>query len=158
MKKLFAVSFSVICLSVVSFAQTDSTGKDLLGKYLFPDGSVVADVTVSFVDSTLSMTSSAGTSELVKQGVDVYTIIAFQGTAQFKRDSVSKKVTGVIIDAMGYHLEGIRDTATTAATSTTTTFAPIWLRKMNEQTENAIVMMQPNDAILEAKRKQFFLL
>ncbi len=72
MKKLFAVSFSVICLSVVSFAQTDSTGKDLLGKYLFPDGSVVADVTVSFVDSTLSMTSSAGTSELVKQGVCVY--------------------------------------------------------------------------------------
>jgi hypothetical protein len=128
MKKMLALCMVLFC-GVMAFAQTDSTGKDLTGKYKFPEGSVVNEVNVNYDNGALSMSSSAGTSELVKQSADVYTIVSFQGTAQFKRDSLSKKVTGVVIDAMGYHLEGTKDAE--AATS----FAPAMLHKEFLETE-----------------------
>lgn len=83
----------------------DTLIQQYLGKYSFPEGSVVTEVTVTLDSGILTMTSTAGVSPLEKQSDDLYNIIQFQGTAKFNRDS-TRKVIGVSIDAMGYQLEG----------------------------------------------------
>ncbi|RTL50494.1 MAG: hypothetical protein EKK39_09390 [Sphingobacteriales bacterium] len=95
-------------------ATKDTTVTELIGKYTFPDGSVVEQVEVTFDSTGLNMVSDAGTSVLQKLGVDSFALVSFQGTAVFKRDE-NKKVKTVIIDAVGYHLEGKKED-TAAAT------------------------------------------
>ncbi len=107
MKKLMMLC---LLLSAVAFVQAqtkDSTLNDFVGKYKFPDGSVVTEVIVSMEGEALVMGSSVGNSPLVKTGEDQFSITAFDGTAQFKRDS-NKKIIGVNINAGGYVLEGTK--------------------------------------------------
>lgn len=90
-------------------AQSDSTLKEFVGKYHFPDGSVVTEATVVLDNGILCVLTSAGNSILEKTSTaDVFAITSFQGMAAFKRND-AKKIVGVIIDAMGYHLEGTKD-------------------------------------------------
>ncbi len=103
MKKLF-LFFSYIILATAINAQ-DSTFQHYTGKYIFPEGSPVPDVEVILSGDALSMTSVAGTSSLVKMGVDTFQIVEFSGTAVFKRGD-DQKVNAVHIEAMGYILDG----------------------------------------------------
>ena len=111
MKKITLFLCASICF--FSFAQAqqnppqDSTLKEYVGKYQFPQGSVVPEVTVAFENGELTMASTAGVSPLVKKEVDLYEITNFQGTARFNRNS-NKKITGVTIDARGFILEGTK--------------------------------------------------
>jgi hypothetical protein len=113
MKKLFFFLF--VTITSFSFAQAqapaDTTLKQYIGTYNFPDGSVVASVMVALEQSGLTMSSSAGTSELRKLGVDTFMVVSFEGTAVFKRNA-DKKIIGVTIDARGYLLEGTRSEPT----------------------------------------------
>lgn len=107
MKKLMLLC---LLLNVVFFVQAqtkDSTLNDFVGTYKFPEGSVVAEVVVSMEADGLLMGSSVGNSTLVKTGEDLFSITAYDGTAQFKRDA-NKKVIGVNINAGGYVLEGTK--------------------------------------------------
>ena len=120
MKKWLLFCCLSVCLVSVSQAQQnpapapkDTTLQQYVGKYKFPDGSVVAEVTVALEDGALTMSSSAGTSALEKKGDDLYVIVQFQGTAKFNRNA-DKKIIGVSIDAMGYQLEGKKDETTLA--------------------------------------------
>ncbi|MBI2284743.1 MAG: hypothetical protein HYU71_13600 [Bacteroidetes bacterium] len=115
--------FFVLSVGLVTMAQAQQNpapAKDTaallqyVGKYVFPEGSVVPDVTVSIEDGALVMASSQGNSSLEKQGEDLYTIVQFQGTAKFNRDA-NKKIIGVSINAMGYQLEGIKGETKTIA-------------------------------------------
>ncbi len=112
MKQILFLAFCMFVAFAAS-AQQDSSATAILGKYKFPEGSIVPEATVTNENGTIIMTTSAGSSELVKQNDDVYTIVAFQGTAAFKRND-AKKVIGVVIDAMGYHLEGTKEQAAAA--------------------------------------------
>ena len=108
MKKIILSLFTIL-LAVAANAQQDSTYKEYAGKYNFPDGSVITNVIVSFDNGALSMSSSQGNSSLDKTSTaDVFVITSFQGTASFRRND-AKKVIGVVIEAMGYHLEGAKD-------------------------------------------------
>lgn len=80
---------------------------DYVGVYVFAEGSVVPEVEVILSDSTLTITSSAGTSMLVRQDKDLYTIVEFNGTALFKRDAAGK-VVAIHIEAGGYILDGTK--------------------------------------------------
>lgn len=107
MKKLMLLC---LLLNVVFFVQAqtqDSTLNDFVGTYKFPEGSVVTEVVVSMEADGLLMGSSVGNSTLVKTGEDLFSITAYDGTAQFKRDA-NKKVIGVNINAGGYILEGTK--------------------------------------------------
>jgi hypothetical protein len=109
MKKLLFLFFAIIC-SLTAFSQqtpADSTFQQYTGKYKFPEGSVVAEVTVMLEGANLTMTSPIGTSPLEKKEEDIFVITQFQGTAKFNRDA-SKKIIGVTINAGGYLLEGTR--------------------------------------------------
>lgn len=108
MKKLLFSLLLIIGFSFVSSAQQDTTLAQYAGKYKFPDGSVVTEVVVTFENGALMMGSSAGNSALEKESEDLYVIVAFQGKALFKRDA-NKKIIGVSINAMGYQLEGTKE-------------------------------------------------
>ncbi|HJV18585.1 MAG TPA: hypothetical protein VJ552_01790 [Sediminibacterium sp.] len=115
MKKMLLFALLLTGLSFAATAQTPSTDtavlKQYLGKYKFPEGSPVTDVTVAIENGVLTMASAVGNSVLEKQGEDIYAIVQFQGTATFKRNE-EKKVIGVNIFAMGYTLEGTREETT----------------------------------------------
>ena len=108
MKKVILFLVFVIGFAAVSFAQQDTALAQYVGKYKFPDGSVIANVTVILDNGALVAGTSYGNSALVKESDDVYVIVAFQGKALFKRDG-NKKIIGVAITAMGYQLEGTKD-------------------------------------------------
>ena len=88
-------------------AQTDPKPplSDFVGRYVFPEGSVVPDVTVASSGDALTMTSAAGSSVLTDAGRDTFTIVEFRGLAIFKRGE-DKKVNGVHAEAQGYVLDG----------------------------------------------------
>ncbi len=98
-------------LEGIKDVEQDVSLQQFTGKYKFPDGSVVTEITVTIEGGVLTSNSSAGTSVLEKAGTDTFTIVSFQGTAVFKRDA-NNKITGVVVDAMGYHLEGTKDNST----------------------------------------------
>lgn len=102
---LFCGTFSY--LQAQEPATPDSTLQQYVGKYIFPEGSVVPDVVVTLENGALRMSSTAGESPLEKQGDDLYTITQFQGTAKFNRNN-DKKIVGISIDAQGYKLEGTK--------------------------------------------------
>lgn len=114
MKKWFFLVFLFFGLTTFAHAaekHADSTVAEYTGKYIFPEGSVVAEVNVTLAsDGTLTMSSTAGNSELTKRDKDLFDIPRFQGTAKFSRDS-NGKIVGVSIDAMGYKLEGTKTAA-----------------------------------------------
>jgi hypothetical protein len=110
MKKMI-IAMAAVLFSVVAFSQevptSDSTLKQYTGTYKFPEGSVVAEISVMIDGGGLVMTAPVGSSPLEKREEDLFFIVQFQGTAKFNRDA-SRKVTGVTINAMGYVLEGSR--------------------------------------------------
>jgi DnaJ-class molecular chaperone len=112
MKKIMLSLLLLFGFSIVTFAQQDTTLAQFAGKYVFPSGSVVSEVTVVIENGALVMNSSAGSSALDKEAEDLYVIVAFQGKALFKRDN-NKKIIGVSINAMGYQLEGTKENSVT---------------------------------------------
>lgn len=102
--------FSLIICAVTTslFAQSDSTLKEYTGRYIFPEGGVVPDVTVSLDGDQLTMSSVAGTSALTKLGIDSFTIVEFSGLAVFKRGEL-KTINGVYIEAAGYIMDGAKE-------------------------------------------------
>ena len=92
MKKFFLLLMVLTSFFSVN-AQTD-TLQQYTGKYKFPDGSPVTEITVS-LDSTVLMANSAMvSSELRKTEGDVFEIVAYGGTATFKRNA-ENKISGV---------------------------------------------------------------
>ena len=107
--KRIALLLPIALFCMVAASAQDSTAKkELVGKYKFPDGSVVAEVDVLLDNGVLMMNSTAGTSSLDFLKTDSFSIVAFNGTAVFKRND-QKKVIGVHIEAGGYVLDGIKD-------------------------------------------------
>ena len=103
-------NFFLSLLLMISFlkvdAQTDSL-QQYTGKYKFPDGSVVTEITVILDSTVLTANSAMGSSELKKMEGDVFEIIAYGGTATFKRNA-ENKVSGVQILVGDINLEGTK--------------------------------------------------
>jgi hypothetical protein len=108
MKKII-LFFLLISATVSSIAQSDPAPmpplEDFIGKYVFPEGSVVPEVDVTIVSDVLNMSSVAGASTCTRLGADSFQIDQFSGWAVFKRGE-DKKVNGVHIEAGGYILDG----------------------------------------------------
>lgn len=87
-------------------AQADSL-QQYVGKYKFPEGSVVTEVDVTVDANGILMISSAmGSSELKKTGEkDVFELVAYNGLTTFKR-STEGKVNAIKIEVNDLILEG----------------------------------------------------
>lgn len=106
MKKIFlSVIASLFIVTINAQSSPKPPLEDFVGKYVFPDGSVVPEVDVILSNNTLTMTSAAGTSVLTEIGIDSFQIVEFSGIAVFKRGD-DKKVNAVHIEAAGYILDG----------------------------------------------------
>jgi hypothetical protein len=113
MREIILLAAIIISGNLVNAQQTpdpspDTTLQEYAGKYKFPDGSVVTEVTVMYENGVLSANSSAGNSELRKIAVDTFEVVAFNGTANFRRGT-DKKITGVQILVNETNLEGTRE-------------------------------------------------
>jgi hypothetical protein len=105
MKKLILSLIMLTGLLSVN-AQTDSL-KQYTGKYKFPDGSPVTEITVTLDSTGLTANSAMGSSELKKTEGDVFEIVAYGGVATFKRNA-ENKISGVVILVGDINMEGTK--------------------------------------------------
>ena len=107
MKKSFVLFIAFIAIGFASKAQ-DSLAQ-YTGKFNFPEGSIVSYVTVTAEAGKLSFSSDKGAGTLERITPDSFAIPEYQGTGKYTRNA-ENKVNGVVIDVMGYHLEGVKET------------------------------------------------
>jgi hypothetical protein len=108
--KRILVSVIMTAITCTALNAQDSSALQYVGKYKFPEGSIVAGVEVAMNNGALVMSSSAGVSDLGLLGVDSFNIVNFNGYAVFKRNE-AKKIVGVHIEASGYILDGPKESA-----------------------------------------------
>ena len=109
MKQVF-LAFIIVMTSLVSQAQTDSLA-DYTGKYKFPDGSPVTEIGVVIENGILTATSVMGNTELRKtDNKDVFEIVAYGGTATFKRGE-DGKVKMMRVQVQDVDMEGTKQEA-----------------------------------------------
>lgn len=105
MKKILFSLFATVAFLSVN-AQTDSL-QQYTGKYKFPDGSPVAEITMTVDNGVLMAASAMGSTEFKPTSTaDVFEIVAYGGTATFKR--TEGKVTGVSIQVGDVNIEGTK--------------------------------------------------
>ena len=104
--KYFFLSLMGIISFLVVHAQNDSL-KQYTGTYKFPDGSPVTEITVTLDSSGLFANSAMGSSELKRTEGDVFEIVAYGGTATFKRNA-ENKISGVHILVGDINMEGTK--------------------------------------------------
>jgi hypothetical protein len=107
MKKLLSLAFALCTFFFVN-AQNLSPADSLqeyTGKFKFPDGSPVTEVNVTIENGSLMASSAMGGSELKRRDGDVFDIVAYGGTATFKRNG-DKKVNKLQIQVNDLDMEG----------------------------------------------------
>jgi hypothetical protein len=106
MKKV-TLLFSLLVLAFCGLKAQDSL-QLYVGKYKFPEGSVVTEISVVLEDGKLSLNSAMGNAALEKTGEDEFSITQYGGVATFTRNQL-KKITGIHIEAMGAILDGTKE-------------------------------------------------
>ena len=103
------ILFLLVGISFLSAtAQQDTTLNKYVGKYKFPEGSPVTEITIAVDNGTLQASSAMGNTEFKKTDTpDVFEVVVYSGTATFKKNT-DGKVTGVSIAAGGVNMEGVR--------------------------------------------------
>lgn len=103
MKKIF-LSLVVLFGYLAVNAQTDSL-QQYTGKFKFPDGSPVTEITVSVDNGLLMAASAMGSTEFKPTSTpDVFEIVIYGGTATFKKKE--GKVTSLQILVGDVNMEG----------------------------------------------------
>ena len=110
MKKFFLMAVIIVGVMATAQAQTNPL-KDYLGKYVFPEGSPVTEVTLTAEDTVLTINSVMGSTPLEKKGVDTFYLAAYDAPIIFKRGANNAVETLTII------VQGMELTAKKAAAS-----------------------------------------
>ncbi len=113
-KTLF--SFLVIFFTMAVSAQTD-TLQEYTGKYKFPEGNPVSEISVVVEGGILTATSAMGNSELKKTDTkDVFEVVAYAGTATFNRGD-DGKIKTMRVQVQDVDMEGTKEAGSTFAGS-----------------------------------------
>lgn len=110
MKKFFLLLLTITGFVTLNAQQTPPTDplQEYTGKYKFPEGSAVTEITVTLENGLLYASSAQGNSELKKIEKDIFEIVAYSGKATFKRDEKGK-LNGVRIEVEDLILEGTKE-------------------------------------------------
>ena len=126
MKKILLMAVTLVGVIATANAQT-SPLKDYLGKYVFPEGSPVTEVTLTIEDTVLTINSAMGATALEKKGVDTFYLAAYDAPIIFKRGANNEVETLTII------VQGMELTATKVAASFAIKeedfYAKVWANK-----------------------------
>jgi len=126
MKKIFLMACILMGVFASVNAQTSNL-KDYLGKYVFPEGSPVTEVTITAEDTVLTINSAMGSTPLEKKGVDTFYLAAYDAPIIFKRGADNAVETLTII------VQGMELTAKRAAASYAIKqedfYAKVWANK-----------------------------
>jgi len=107
MKKIMLSVLVILAFSAAQ-AQSDTLLQQYTGKYVFPDGSPVKEIGVIVEEGILTATSAMGNSELRKtETKDVFEVVAYAGTATFKRNA-DGKINGLQIQVQDVNMEGTK--------------------------------------------------
>ncbi len=102
---------------------------DYLGKYVFAEGSPVAEVSLTVQDSSLVVNSAIVTAALEKRGLDSFYLAPYDALVIFKRKD-GKTVESVSIFVQGMELVGKRE-ASPVALKEDEFYAPLWAKQNN---------------------------
>jgi uncharacterized protein DUF3471 len=106
MKKIFLLAITAFAFSCVNAQGSPADSLlEYTGKYKFPEGSPFTEVTITIDNGVLTASSSAGSSELKRRTGDIFDIVAYNGTATFKRNE-EKKVSRVQVQVDDLDIEG----------------------------------------------------
>ena len=126
MKKILLMAVILVGVFATANAQTSNL-KDYLGKYIFPEGSPVTEVTLTIEDTVLTINSAMGATALEKKGVDTFYLAAYDAPIIFKRGANNSVETLTII------VQGMELTATKVAASFAIKeedfYAKVWANK-----------------------------
>jgi hypothetical protein len=126
MKKILLMAVILVGVFATANAQTSNL-KDYLGKYVFPEGSPVTEVTLTIEDTVLTINSAMGATALEKKGVDTFYLAAYDAPIIFKRGANNSVETLTII------VQGMELTATKVAASFAIKeedfYAKVWANK-----------------------------
>jgi hypothetical protein len=126
MKKIFSMALISMGIMATANAQT-SPLKDYLGKYVFPEGSPVAEVTITAEDTVLTVNSAMGSTPLERKGVDTFYLAAYDAPIIFKRGA------GNAVETLTIIVQGMELTAKRAAASYAIKqedfYAKVWANK-----------------------------
>ena len=102
---------------------------DYLGKYIFAEGSPVAEVSLTVQDSSLVINSAMGSTILEKKGVDSFYLATYDALVIFKRKD-GKSVETISIFVQGMELVGKRE-ASPLAIKEDEFYATLWAKQNN---------------------------
>ncbi len=102
---------------------------DYLGKYVFAEGSPVAEVSLTVQDSSLVINSAMGSTMLEKKGVDSFYLATYDALVIFKRKD-GKSVETISIFVQGMELVGKRE-ASPVALKEDEFYATLWAKQNN---------------------------
>jgi hypothetical protein len=105
--KKFALSLFAIVGFIFLNAQ-DTTLNEYTGTYKFPEGGPVTSVDVKIENGALVASSAAGSSPMEKISKDTFSLVTYNGTVYFIRDS-TKKINGIKIQVEETILEGKKE-------------------------------------------------
>ncbi len=115
MKKIVAFLFCSMAMlgafAQGSTAKPDTTLKEYVGKYIFPEGSPVNSAEIYLDGNVLTANSSAGATPMEKKAKDTFALVNFEGMAYFTRNS-SGKVAGIRVEVPDATFEGAKEGVT----------------------------------------------
>jgi hypothetical protein len=126
MKKILLMAVILMGVMATANAQTSNL-KDYLGKYVFPEGSPVTEVTITAEDTVLTINSAMGSTPLEKKGVDTFYLAAYDAPIIFKRGANNAVETLTII-VQGMELTAKREAASFAIKEEDF-YAKVWANK-----------------------------
>lgn len=89
----------------------DTTLKQYVGKYVFPEGSIVTSAEIYLEGGNLAVNSARGSSPMEKRAKDTFALTSFDGMAYFQRNKEGK-VSGIRVEVGDILLEGTKDAGT----------------------------------------------
>jgi hypothetical protein len=107
MKKLFPLLAIAIAFTLNAIGQ-DAPLDTYVGKYNFPQGSPVPMFEVKIKDGVLFGESQMGVSTFQRVEADIFSIVEYGGTAEFKRNG-DGKVVSVTVSVGDVVLEGTKE-------------------------------------------------
>ncbi len=108
MRKVLILTCSLLLCSILLHAQQDTTLNAYVGKYVFQAGSPTPEASVVLEGGTLSIASAIGRATLTKIEGDVFSIVEFNGTAEFRRNDQGK-VVGIRVLVADLDLSGTKE-------------------------------------------------